>query len=91
MKKRLLLSAAVALTAMSGFALENGDYVYAPQGRFLITGSAGDVTLNLTNLNDFTAVISEGSTSTLASLFNTGVDGDNNGYFQMVVMWYACL
>ena len=84
MKKRLLLSAAVALTAMSGFALENGDYVYAPQGRFLITGSAGDVTLNLTNLNDFTAVISEGSTSTLASLFNTGLDGDNNSYFQAV-------
>lgn len=84
MKKRLLLSAAVALTTMSGFALENGDYVYAPQGRFLIMGSAGDVTLNLTNLNDFTAVISEGSASTLASLFNTGLDGDNNAYFQAV-------
>lgn len=37
MKKRLLLFAAAALTTMSGFALEVGEMVYTPQGRFRIT------------------------------------------------------
>lgn len=39
MKKRLLLSAVAALTALSSFAIEAGEYVYAPFGRFKVTGT----------------------------------------------------
>jgi hypothetical protein len=39
MKKRLLSLAAVALTTLSGFAFEEGEIVYTPQGKFQITSS----------------------------------------------------
>ena len=38
MMKRLLFCAVSALFAFSASAVEKGDYVYTPQGRFLITG-----------------------------------------------------
>lgn len=81
MKKHLLLLVGAVLTAMSGFALETGDYVYTPTGRYQILGGTGDVTVDLSNLNSFTAVVSEGSTSTLESMFTTGIDGSGNNYF----------
>ena len=50
MKKRLLSLSAVALTALSSFALEVGEFVYTPQGRFQITDAT----------NAFTGVIGTG-------------------------------
>lgn len=39
MKKRLLFAAMAMLASVSSFALEVGEFVYTPQGRFQITGS----------------------------------------------------
>ncbi len=39
MKKHLLLFAAAAMTSLSSFALEEGELVYAPQGKFQILSS----------------------------------------------------
>ena len=50
MRKRLLFSVAAAMTALSSFALEVGEFVYTPQGRFQITDAT----------NAFTGVIGTG-------------------------------
>lgn len=39
MKKRLLFAFMAMCVAVSGFALEKDEFVYTPQGRFLITGA----------------------------------------------------
>ena len=39
MKKRLLLAFMAMSAVASGYALEQGEFVYTPQGRFQITGA----------------------------------------------------
>ena len=50
MKKRLLLGFAALCSAFSGYALEQGEFVYTPQGRFQITGA----NVASSNFSDFT-------------------------------------
>ena len=72
MKKRLL-SAFMAMSAVvSGYALEQGEFVYTPQGRFQITGA----NLNANNaFQDMTGWTVIGEGKTLADKFNTNADG----------------
>ena len=77
MKKRLLFAAMAMLTSVSSFALEEGEFVYTPQGRFQITGA------NLNSDNTFQRldgwdVIGEGKT--FADKFNTNADGYMEGF-----------
>ena len=77
MKKRLLFAFMAMCVAVSGFALENGELVYTPQGRFKITGE------NLNNNNafqDMTGWTAIGEGKTLADLFSTNADGLKTGF-----------
>ena len=85
MMKRLLFCALSALFAFSASAIQKGDYVYTPQGRFLITGdnnlmgNAG----SFANLDGWT-VVTAGENTVLADNFTVGTDGDV-AYAQSVV------
>ena len=80
MKKRLLSLSAVALTALSCFALEVGDYVYTPQGRFKITEDANAFTGAIGGTFDGFNVVSE--TKSIEDMFTTGTDETVGTYFQ---------
>lgn len=83
--KRLLLCAVSALFAFSANAIQKDDYVYTPQGRFLITGTenlmgnAG----SFANLDGWT-VVTAGENTVLADNFTVGTDGEM-GYAQSLV------
>lgn len=73
MKKRLLLGFAALCSAFSGYALEQGEFVYTPQGRFQITGA----NVASSNFSDFTGwTVVTAAEKTLADLFNI----NGNGY-----------
>ena len=73
MKKRLLLGFAALCTAFSSYALEQGEFVYTPQGRFQITGA----NVASSNFSDFTGwTVVTAAEKTLADLFNI----NGNGY-----------
>lgn len=72
MKKRLLFAAMAMLTSVSSFALEADEFVYTPQGRFLITGA----NLNANNaFQDMTGWTVIGADKTLEDKFITNADG----------------
>ena len=72
MKKRLLFAFMAMCAAVSGFALEQGEFVYTPQGRFQITGANLNVNNAFQDMNGWTAI---GEGKTLADLFITNADG----------------
>ncbi len=72
MKKRLLLALMAISGSVSGFALEQGEFVYTPQGRFQITGANVNANSAFQTMDGWT-VIGEGKT--LADLFITNADG----------------
>ena len=82
--KRLLLCAVSALFAFSANAIQKGDYVYTPQGRFLITGTENlmGTAGSFANLDGWT-VVTAGENTVLADNFTVGTDGDM-GYAQSV-------
>jgi hypothetical protein len=65
-------------TAVSGFALSEGEYVYTPQGRFLITG-ANVASSNFADLEGWT-VVSASTEKTLADNFNVNANGYAEGF-----------
>ena len=72
MKKRLLFAFMAVCVAVSGYALEQGEFVYTPQGRFQITGANQNANNAFQSMNGWTAI---GAEKTLADLFNTNADG----------------
>ena len=77
MKKRLLFALMAMCVAVSGFALEKNEYVYTPQGRFLITGDNQNANSAFQSMDGWTA-FDEGKT--IADLFNTNGNGYKDGY-----------
>lgn len=83
MKKRLLLGLLAVCSAVSSFALTNGEYVYTPQGRFQITGD----NLNANNaFVDFTGwtLVTDAESKELKDQFNMNTDGCAPGLNSMV-------
>ena len=71
--KKCLLSAFMAMSAaVSGYALEQDEFVYTPQGRFQITGANVNAGSAFQDMTGWT-VIGEGKT--LADKFNINADG----------------
>jgi hypothetical protein len=77
MKKRLLLAFMAMCAAVSGFALEQGEFVYTPQGRFQITGANLNANNAFQSMDGWTAI---GEGKTLADLFITNADGLSAGF-----------
>ena len=77
MKKRLLFALMAMCVAVSGFALEVGEYVYTPQGRFLITSQ----NVASSNFADFTGwtVVSATAEKTFDQAFNINANGYAEG------------
>lgn len=77
MKKHLLFAAMAMLASVSSFALEVGQFVYTPQGRFQITGA----NLNANNaFNDLTGwTVTTNSEKTLEDLFVINASGCEEG------------
>ena len=77
MRKRLLFALAAMCVAVSGFALEKGEFVYTPQGRFQIT----EANVASSNFTDFTGwtVVSASETKMLADNFNINANGYADG------------
>lgn len=63
--------------AVSGFALEQGEFVYTPQGRFQITGANLNANNAFQDMSGWTAI---GEGKTLADLFITNADGLSAGF-----------
>ena len=82
MKKRLLFAFMALCTAVSGFALSEGEYVYTPQGRFLITG-ANVASSNFADWEGWT-VVSASTEKTLADNFNVNANGYAEGFNSVV-------
>ncbi len=78
MKKRLLFMFAAALGVASSFAYEVGDFVYTPNGRFLIIGQNlvknGDFT---DGLNNWTNLYCQPLSADTFAVANDGPDGRN--------------
>ena len=83
MKKRLLLGFMAASMAMTGFALTNGEYVYTPQGRFLITGDNLNAGSSFANFNGWT-VVSAAADKTLDANFAMNANGYAEGINSVV-------
>ena len=66
---------------VSGFALEKGEYVYTPQGRFQITGDNQNANNAFQTMDGWTAI---GEGKTLADLFITNADGLAAGFNSVV-------
>lgn len=82
MKKRLLLGFAALCSAFSSYALEQGEFVYTPQGRFQITG-ANVASSTFADFNGWTVVTAtEGKT--LADNFNVVANGYAEGLNSVV-------
>ena len=77
MKKRLLFAFMAMCVAVSGFALEKNEYVYTPQGRFLITGDNQNANSAFQSMDGWTAF---DAGKTIADLFNTNGNGYKDGY-----------
>ena len=75
MKKRLLLSLMAMCMGVSGFALSEGEYVYTPQGRFLITGDNSNTNSAFQDFTGWTLI-----SSTDGALLETTFDIVSNGY-----------
>ena len=71
MKKRLLFAFMAMCVAVSGYALTKGEYVYTPQGRFLITSDV----LEGSTFQDWTGWTVKSAGKTLAEKFNTNANG----------------
>jgi len=82
MKKRLLLGFAALCSAFSSYALEQGEFVYTPQGRFQITGA----NVASSNFSDFTGwtVVTATEGKTLADNFNVVANGYAEGLNSVV-------
>ncbi len=76
MKKRLLFAFVALCVAVSGFALEQGEFVYTPQGRFQITGANLNANNSFQDMTGWTAI---GEGVTLADLFNINGNGCADG------------
>ena len=81
MKKRLLFAFMALCASVSGFALEQGEFVYTPQGRFQITGQNLNANNAFQNMDGWT-VIGEGKT--LNDKFNTNANGLADGMNSVV-------
>lgn len=82
MKKRLLFALMAMCVAVSGFALSNGEYVYTPQGRFMITSQ----NVASSNFADFTGwtVVSATEGKTIDQNFNINANGYKEGMNSVV-------
>ena len=78
MKKRLLLAFMAMSAAVSGYALEQGEFVYTPQGRFQITGANMNANNAFQDLTGWT-VVSASTEKTLADIFNINANGYAEG------------
>ena len=79
MKKRLLFAFMAMCAAVSGYALEQGDFVYTPQGRFQITGANLNANNAFQDLTGWT-VVSASAEKTLADNFNINANGYAEGF-----------
>ena len=78
MKKRLLLAFMAMSAAVSGYALERGEFVYTPQGRFQITGANVNANNAFQDLSGWT-VVSASTEKTLTDNFNINANGYAEG------------
>lgn len=78
MKKRLLLAFMAMSAAVSGYALEQGEFVYTPQGRFQITGANVNANNAFQDLSGWT-VVSASNEKTLTDNFNVNANGYAEG------------
>ena len=78
MKKRLLFAFMAMFAAVSGFALEVGEFVYTPQGRFQITGANQNANNAFQDLTGWTVV--SAAEKTLADIFNINANGYAEGF-----------
>lgn len=81
MKKRLLFAFMAMCAGVSGYALEQGEFVYTPQGRFQITGANQNANKAFQDMSDWTAI---GEGKTLVDLFNTNANGLADGMNSVV-------
>ena len=81
MKKRLLVAFMAISASVTGFALEQGEFVYTPQGRFQITGANLNANNAFQSMDGWTAI---GEGKTLADLFSTNADGYAAGFNSVV-------
>lgn len=78
MKKRLLLAFMAMSAVASGYALEQGEFVYTPQGRFQITGANVNANNAFQDLSGWT-VVSASNEKTLTDNFNVNANGYAEG------------
>lgn len=78
MKKRLLLAFMAMSAVVSGYALEQGEFVYTPQGRFQITGANMNANNAFQDLSGWT-VVSASTEKTLTDNFNINANGYAEG------------
>lgn len=76
MTKRLLIALMAMFTVVSGFALEQGEYVYTPSGRYVLSGGNMNPNNAFLDMTGWT-VVGEGKTFT--DLFNTIGNGLSEG------------
>ena len=69
--------------ALSGFALEKDEFVYTPQGRFMITGTNQNANNAFQDLTGWT-VLSAIEGATLADKFNINANGLSDGFNSVV-------
>ena len=81
MKKRLLFAFMAMSAAVSGYALEQGEFVYTPQGRFQITGANQNANKAFQDMTGWTAI---GEGKTLDNLFATNANGLSEGMNSVV-------
>ena len=80
-RRNMFLTSLLSLTSLSSFALEKGDAVYTPQGRFVVSGSSNLFKGDLGTLDGLTAVsATEGKE--ISALFSRGVDPTVGNYIQ---------
>lgn len=78
MKKRLLFAFMAMFAAVSGYALEQFEFVYTPQGRFQITGANLNANNAFQDMTGWTAV--SAAEKTLTDLFNINANGLAEGF-----------
>lgn len=65
-------------SVLSGYALTKGEYVYTPQGRFLITGDNLNANNTFQDFSGWTVISPSGKT--VDALFNTNANGYADGF-----------
>jgi len=83
MKKRLLFAFMAMCAAVSGYALEQGEFVYTPQGRFQITGANLNANKAFQDMTGWT-VVSASAEKTLADNFDINANGYAEGINSVV-------